>query len=245
MGFPGAHPLLPVGPHRRPTSIPTQQNPAPGTETCLCAPWRDPSSWGKLDAFWRSEHLGQAWRRGRLGEGALAHPAGHFPASPQDYKEQRCWLTAGPGGEEACLGGPAGGSAMLRALCECKSFKEKFMKCLRDNNFENALCRNESKEYLECRMERSRLGLLHPGGVHLPELLRNPPEHPPGQQGEVGPPGRLGGSPSGVHGLPWERRRQSHVPVQSAPLLLPALGLRLPLTLATYPHRRGPWVSSL
>ena len=37
---------------------------------------------------------------------------------------------------------------------ECKSFKEKFMKCLRDNNFENALCRNESKEYLECRMER-------------------------------------------------------------------------------------------
>ncbi|KAL2765947.1 cytochrome c oxidase assembly protein COX19, partial [Daubentonia madagascariensis] len=37
---------------------------------------------------------------------------------------------------------------------ECKSFKEKFMKCLRDNNFENALCRNQSKEYLECRMNR-------------------------------------------------------------------------------------------
>lgn len=28
------------------------------------------------------------------------------------------------------------------------------MQCLRDNSFENALCRNESKEYLECRMER-------------------------------------------------------------------------------------------
>lgn len=28
------------------------------------------------------------------------------------------------------------------------------MKCLRDNKFENALCRHESKEYLECRMER-------------------------------------------------------------------------------------------
>lgn len=28
------------------------------------------------------------------------------------------------------------------------------MKCLRENNSENALCRNESKEYLECRMER-------------------------------------------------------------------------------------------
>ncbi|XP_038421281.1 cytochrome c oxidase assembly protein COX19-like isoform X2 [Canis lupus familiaris] len=36
---------------------------------------------------------------------------------------------------------------------ECKSFKEKFMKCLRDNKFENALCRKESKAYLECRME--------------------------------------------------------------------------------------------
>lgn len=44
---------------------------------------------------------------------------------------------------------------------------------------------------------RSRLGLLHPGGVHLPELLGNPPEHPPGQQGEVSPPGCLGGGPSG------------------------------------------------
>lgn len=28
------------------------------------------------------------------------------------------------------------------------------MKCLRENSFENALCRQESKEYLECRMER-------------------------------------------------------------------------------------------
>lgn len=33
-----------------------------------------------------------------------------------------------------------------------------------------------------------------------------------------------------VHGLPWERHRQSHVRVQSAPLLLPALGLRLPVS---------------
>lgn len=39
-------------------------------------------------------------------------------------------------------------------LGECKSFKEKFLKCLHENNFENALCRKESKEYLECRMER-------------------------------------------------------------------------------------------
>ncbi|XP_068100685.1 cytochrome c oxidase assembly protein COX19 isoform X2 [Hyperolius riggenbachi] len=37
---------------------------------------------------------------------------------------------------------------------ECKPFKEQFMKCLRDNSYQSNLCREESKEYLECRMER-------------------------------------------------------------------------------------------
>ncbi|XP_078009042.1 cytochrome c oxidase assembly protein COX19 [Phascolarctos cinereus] len=49
---------------------------------------------------------------------------------------------------------PDKGSFPLDHFGECKAFKEKFLKCLRDNNFENTLCRNESKEYLECRMER-------------------------------------------------------------------------------------------
>ncbi|XP_035961494.1 cytochrome c oxidase assembly protein COX19 isoform X3 [Halichoerus grypus] len=50
---------------------------------------------------------------------------------------------------------PDKGSFPLDHFGECESFKEKFMKCLRDNKFENALCRQESKAYLECRMERS------------------------------------------------------------------------------------------
>ncbi|XP_048465496.1 cytochrome c oxidase assembly protein COX19 [Rhincodon typus] len=37
---------------------------------------------------------------------------------------------------------------------ECKEFKEKFMNCLRESKFDNSLCRQQSKEYLECRMER-------------------------------------------------------------------------------------------
>ncbi|GCB83182.1 hypothetical protein scyTo_0023829, partial [Scyliorhinus torazame] len=37
---------------------------------------------------------------------------------------------------------------------ECRKFKEKFMKCLRESKFDNSLCREQSKEYLECRMER-------------------------------------------------------------------------------------------
>ncbi|XP_076996545.1 cytochrome c oxidase assembly protein COX19 [Tamandua tetradactyla] len=49
---------------------------------------------------------------------------------------------------------PDKGSFPLDHLGECKGFKERFMRCLRDNSFENALCRKESKEYLQCRMER-------------------------------------------------------------------------------------------
>lgn len=43
---------------------------------------------------------------------------------------------------------PSKGSFPLGHFSECKHFK-KFMKCLCENNFENALCKYESKEYLE------------------------------------------------------------------------------------------------
>ncbi|KAG9267736.1 cytochrome c oxidase assembly protein COX19 [Astyanax mexicanus] len=49
---------------------------------------------------------------------------------------------------------PDKGSFPLDHFGDCKSFKEKFMRCLSDNNFDNSLCRIQSKEYLECRMER-------------------------------------------------------------------------------------------
>lgn len=49
-----------------------------------------------------------------------------------------------------------------------------------------------------------------------------------------GPGSAVGRGPDAVslavHGLPRERHRQSHVRVQSAPILLPALGLRLPVS---------------
>ncbi|KAF3813823.1 hypothetical protein GH733_017855 [Mirounga leonina] len=49
---------------------------------------------------------------------------------------------------------PDKGSFPLDHFGECQSFKEEFMRCLRDRKFENALCRRESKAYLECRMQR-------------------------------------------------------------------------------------------
>ena len=56
-----------------------------------------------------------------------------------------------------------------------------------------------------------------------------------------GPGSAVGRGPDAVslavHGLPRERRRQSLVRVQSAPVLLPALGLRLPVSTKGRPRR--------
>lgn len=49
---------------------------------------------------------------------------------------------------------PDKGSFPLDHFGECEHFKERFLKCLRDRRFENALCRNESRDYLQCRMDR-------------------------------------------------------------------------------------------
>uniref|UniRef100_A0A452TJC3 Cytochrome c oxidase assembly protein COX19 n=2 Tax=Ursus TaxID=9639 RepID=A0A452TJC3_URSMA len=65
----------------------------------------------------------------------------------------------------------------MRSLgCECKSFKEKFMKCLRDNKFENALCRKESKAYLECRMERQLMAQEPLEKLGFGDLIDGKPE---------------------------------------------------------------------
>lgn len=37
----------------------------------------------------------------------------------------------------------------------CKVSMLKYMVCLQDNKNDNSLCRNEAKDYLECRMNNS------------------------------------------------------------------------------------------
>ncbi|KAL2078611.1 hypothetical protein ACEWY4_026296 [Coilia grayii] len=49
---------------------------------------------------------------------------------------------------------PDKGAFPLDHFGECKTFKEKFMRCLRDNSFDNSKCRLQSKDYLECRMDK-------------------------------------------------------------------------------------------
>ncbi|XP_058623738.1 cytochrome c oxidase assembly protein COX19 [Onychostoma macrolepis] len=49
---------------------------------------------------------------------------------------------------------PDKGAFPLDHFGECKSFKETYMRCLRGNRFDSSRCRVETKEYLECRMDR-------------------------------------------------------------------------------------------
>ena len=50
---------------------------------------------------------------------------------------------------------PDKGSFPLDHDNECKDFTTKYMKCLKMSGSEAADCRQESKDYLECRMQHN------------------------------------------------------------------------------------------
>lgn len=49
---------------------------------------------------------------------------------------------------------PDKGSFPLDHDGECKEYMKKYMNCLKKNNNDNHKCRTESKDYLQCRMDR-------------------------------------------------------------------------------------------
>ncbi|XP_069762017.1 cytochrome c oxidase assembly protein COX19 isoform X2 [Narcine bancroftii] len=49
---------------------------------------------------------------------------------------------------------PERGSFPLDHLGECKEFKETFMNCLKKTKFDSSVCREQSMDYLRCRMDR-------------------------------------------------------------------------------------------
>uniref|UniRef100_A0A8C5QID0 Cytochrome c oxidase assembly protein COX19 n=1 Tax=Leptobrachium leishanense TaxID=445787 RepID=A0A8C5QID0_9ANUR len=69
---------------------------------------------------------------------------------------------------------PEKGAFPLDHFGECKSFKEKFMKCLIENASQNHLCREVSKEYLECRMERQLMAKEPLEKLGFKDLVNNP-----------------------------------------------------------------------
>lgn len=56
-------------------------------------------------------------------------------------------------------------------LGECTAFKDRFMKCLRDQGFDNSKCRLQSKEYLECRMDQWEMLFLNERNAASSHLL--------------------------------------------------------------------------
>jgi cytochrome c oxidase assembly protein subunit 19 len=50
---------------------------------------------------------------------------------------------------------PEKGSFPLDHEAECKDFMARYMRCLRENQSNNSLCRLQAKDYLQCRMDRN------------------------------------------------------------------------------------------
>ncbi|XP_076856266.1 cytochrome c oxidase assembly protein COX19 [Brachyhypopomus gauderio] len=71
---------------------------------------------------------------------------------------------------------PDKGSFPLDHFGECKSFKEEFMRCLRNNKFDNAHCRIQSKEYLQCRMDKQLMSKEPLEKLGFRDLMDQPEE---------------------------------------------------------------------
>ncbi|KAM6898447.1 cytochrome c oxidase assembly protein COX19 [Lycodopsis pacificus] len=70
---------------------------------------------------------------------------------------------------------PDKGAFPLDHFGECKAFKETFMKCLRNNNFDNSLCRLQSKDYLECRMDNQLMAKEPLTKLGFKDMMDPPP----------------------------------------------------------------------
>ncbi|KAJ8366917.1 hypothetical protein AAFF_G00336710 [Aldrovandia affinis] len=73
---------------------------------------------------------------------------------------------------------PDKGAFPLDHFGECKPHKENFMKCLRSNGYDNSLCRLQSKEYLECRMERQLMAKEPLEKLGFKDLVDTPSSEP-------------------------------------------------------------------
>ncbi|XP_043083897.1 cytochrome c oxidase assembly protein COX19-like [Puntigrus tetrazona] len=76
---------------------------------------------------------------------------------------------------------PDKGAFPLDHFGECKSFKETFMRCLGDNRFDSSRCRVESKEYLECRMDRQLMAKESLEKLGFKDLMGEPDEENKGK----------------------------------------------------------------
>uniref|UniRef100_A0A8C4NEC9 Cytochrome c oxidase assembly protein COX19 n=1 Tax=Eptatretus burgeri TaxID=7764 RepID=A0A8C4NEC9_EPTBU len=59
---------------------------------------------------------------------------------------------------------------------ECSAFKDVYMRCLRAKGFDNSACRQQSKDYLQCRMERDLMAQESLEKLGYKDLLENEKE---------------------------------------------------------------------
>ncbi|XP_018600927.2 cytochrome c oxidase assembly protein COX19 [Scleropages formosus] len=69
---------------------------------------------------------------------------------------------------------PDKGAFPLDHFGECKVFKEIFMKCLKENKYDSSVCRMQSKDYLECRMERNLMAKEPLEKLGFKDLMEKP-----------------------------------------------------------------------
>ena len=70
---------------------------------------------------------------------------------------------------------PDKGSFPLDHDDECRAFVLDFMQCLRKNDNENSRCREQSKAYLECRMQKGLMAKEDWGKLGYGDLEKKKP----------------------------------------------------------------------
>ncbi|XP_068674944.1 cytochrome c oxidase assembly protein COX19-like isoform X2 [Montipora capricornis] len=68
---------------------------------------------------------------------------------------------------------PDKGSFPLDHDGECKEYMKRYMNCLKKNNSDYHLCRSESKDYLQCRMERQLMAKEDFGRLGFKDSVSN------------------------------------------------------------------------
>uniref|UniRef100_A0AAY4A2B7 Cytochrome c oxidase assembly protein COX19 n=1 Tax=Denticeps clupeoides TaxID=299321 RepID=A0AAY4A2B7_9TELE len=69
---------------------------------------------------------------------------------------------------------PDKGSFPLDHFGECRAFQETFMRCLRESSFDSSRCRLQSKEYLQCRMDRQLMAKEPLEKLGFKDLMEEP-----------------------------------------------------------------------
>uniref|UniRef100_A0A0G4HPB5 Cytochrome c oxidase assembly protein COX19 n=1 Tax=Chromera velia CCMP2878 TaxID=1169474 RepID=A0A0G4HPB5_9ALVE len=114
---------------------------------------------------------------------------------------------------------PDRGAFPLDHFGECAEFQKKYMRCLKENKYDNMSCRYLSKQYLQCRMENNLMA-----HSTLENLGFKPDENEP-------KPPRKDDTP--------RKEQTGYVPGVTEPIYVPSMKKRLRLDIF-FPDKKDP-----